>query len=100
MKIPFRCSATVNSRQADFRIKLIHWERVEILLGNSVFFFLPVSTVKVLQESVKPRRKDAIKTDIWGVGGEEVLIRLAENTVEWQVLQRTASYEMGDFLSN
>jgi len=91
MKIPVRCSATVSSRQADFRIKLIHSERVEIMIGNSVVFFWPVPTVKVLQESVKPRRKDAIKTDIWGVGGEEVLIRLAEDTIEWQVLQRTAS---------
>jgi hypothetical protein len=54
----------------------------------------------VLQESGKRRRKDAIKTDIWGVGGEEVLIRLTEDSVEWQVLQRTASLEMGDFLRN
>ena len=90
MKIQVRCSATINSPQADFRVKLIHWKHLKILLGNSRFF-LSFSAVKVLEESVKRRRKDVIKTDIWGVGGEEVLIRLAEDSVEWQVLQRTTS---------
>lgn len=80
MKIQIRCSATVNSRLADFRIKLSLGTRRNPARKLSVFF-KPVSTVKMLQESVKRRRKVAIKTYIWGVGGEEVLIRLAEDIV-------------------
>jgi len=52
MKIQVRCSATVNSRQADFRIKLIHREHVEILLGNSLVCFVSFS-----RKSVPEKRK-------------------------------------------